>query len=332
MNLQLDAAQKTGKLTPELRNQIMFGACTALLDTGSPEIQGMHGEMQLMLGQGTTIEDMILKKQYTKSELNEYFDWYYAGNAVERDRSKELVQESIDTYYGSDKQYEQEQLIQILESQYKGEIAGTMAIFLLSFTPFDEIIDAIQVGNDLAHGDVGGAMLDGIGFIPIAEGFKYIDDLAGLIKSGKKITVVLENGSEVTATIKNLQKALEQLPSGTRILDESGNVIGEIGKHADEIAEGVGHKIKASDIQFSDKFNKPAYKKQVTERGWTNQSIADTINNPVKTAESVNKYTGNSVTAYYIDDIHYVAVDNVTGKVIQVADINKANWLFDLTR
>jgi len=56
------------------------------------------------------------------------------------------------------------------------------------------------------------------------------------------------------------------------------------------------------------------------------------MNNPVKTATSVNKYTGNPVTAYYIDDVHYVAVDNVTGKVIQVADMNKANWVFDLTK
>jgi len=55
-------------------------------------------------------------------------------------------------------------------------------------------------------------------------------------------------------------------------------------------------------------------------------------NNPVKTGTSVNKYTGNSFTVYYIDDVHYVAVDDVTGKVIQVADLNKADWVFDLTK
>ena len=87
-----------------------------------------------------------------------------------------------------------------------------------------------------------------------------------------------------------------------------------------------------NDIQFSDKFSKPAYKNQVAEKGWTNQTIADTINNSVKTATSVNKYTGNPVTAYYIDDVHYIAIDDITGKVIQVADMNKANWVFDLTK
>lgn len=65
---------------------------------------------------------------------------------------------------------------------------------------------------------------------------------------------------------------------------------------------------------------------QVSKRGWTTESIADAINNPVKVGESVNKYTGNSVTLYYVDDIHYVAVDDVTGKVIQVANLTESTW------
>ncbi len=95
-----------------------------------------------------------------------------------------------------------------------------------------------------------------------------------------------------------------------------------------------GEKVKISpgDIQFSDKFSKGKFKNQVAERGWTNQSIADAINNPVKTGTSINKYTGNFVTAYYINDIHYVALDDVTGKVIQVSDKTKTKWIFDLTK
>ncbi|WP_445659462.1 colicin E5-related ribonuclease [Aeribacillus sp. FSL K6-1121] len=76
---------------------------------------------------------------------------------------------------------------------------------------------------------------------------------------------------------------------------------------------------------------KPKYKNQVAQRGWTKESIAKAINNPYKTAKSVNKYTGNSVTVYYKDKIHYVAVDDGTGKVIQVSDLNKSNWVFDPT-
>lgn len=54
--------------------------------------------------------------------------------------------------------------------------------------------------------------------------------------------------------------------------------------------------------------------------------IANTMNNPVKTTKSVNKKTGNSVTNYYINATHYVAVDDITGKVIQVSKLAKTDW------
>ncbi|MET3558513.1 hypothetical protein ABID29_001639 [Streptococcus rupicaprae] len=85
--------------------------------------------------------------------------------------------------------------------------------------------------------------------------------------------------------------------------------------------------VKADDIVFSDKFKLPNYKNQPAQRGWTNQKIADTINNPTKTSTSINKATGNTVTNYYVNDIHYVAVDDVTKKVIQIADLNDLEWL-----
>lgn len=95
-------------------------------------------------------------------------------------------------------------------------------------------------------------------------------------------------------------------------------------------SKGKG-KVSAKDIVFSDKFKKPGYKNQVSERGWTNESIAKTINNPYKTDKSTNKYTGNSVTVYFKNKTHYVAVDDGTRKVIQVSDLNKADWKFDPT-
>ncbi|WP_162515317.1 colicin E5-related ribonuclease [Paenibacillus pinistramenti] len=101
------------------------------------------------------------------------------------------------------------------------------------------------------------------------------------------------------------------------------------------VGKGAGNgaaKLTGRDITFSDKFSKPAYKNQVADRGWTNDSIADARNNPVKIGTSKNPYTGNDVTLYYVDDVHYVAVDNGTGKVIQVADLNKADWKMDLTK
>ena len=91
----------------------------------------------------------------------------------------------------------------------------------------------------------------------------------------------------------------------------------------------IPNPVTADSIVFSDKFLQPAYKRQLRKRGWTNEKIADVINYPVKTEASKNKYTGNSVTLYFVDDIHYVAVDDGTRKVIQIADFSRSNWRFD---
>lgn len=107
-----------------------------------------------------------------------------------------------------------------------------------------------------------------------------------------------------------------------------GNDLGLLFSKGSGSPKGAG-KISGKDIVFSDKFKKTAYENQVTERGWTNESIVDVINKPYKTASAVNKYTKNSVTVYFKDKTHYVAVDNGTGKVIQVSDLNKLNWKFD---
>lgn len=69
-----------------------------------------------------------------------------------------------------------------------------------------------------------------------------------------------------------------------------------------------------------------AYKGQVEKRGWNNEKIANTINKPLKTSSGINKATGNSVTKYYIDDVHYVVQDDYTKKIIQVADMNDPYW------
>lgn len=70
------------------------------------------------------------------------------------------------------------------------------------------------------------------------------------------------------------------------------------------------------------------YEDQVAQRGWTKQQIADAINNPYKVADSVNKFTGNPAKVYYIDEVHYVVIDTVTRKVVQISDLLKDNWEF----
>jgi len=67
---------------------------------------------------------------------------------------------------------------------------------------------------------------------------------------------------------------------------------------------------------------------------YRNTRMMKTLTETVRRTEMATRRTGNMMTRaiYYIDDVHYVAVDDVTGKVIQVADLNKADWVFDLTK
>nr|WP_244230338.1 colicin E5-related ribonuclease [Streptococcus suis] len=106
-----------------------------------------------------------------------------------------------------------------------------------------------------------------------------------------------------------------------KILDTTDDVVDTF-----DYVSDVAKTLTADDIIFSDKFSKSNYSSQVLDRGWNNQKIADTINNPVKTTSGYNKYTNSSVTNYYIDEIHYVAVDDSTKKVIQISDLNNPNW------
>ena len=125
-----------------------------------------------------------------------------------------------------------------------------------------------------------------------------------------------------------------KIPKLGKVLDATDDVVdtfnhvSDVAKTTDKLDDvgDVAKTLTADDIIFSDKFSKVNYSSQVLDRGWNNQKIADTINNPVKTTPGYNKYTNSSVTNYYIDEIHYVAVDDSTKKVIQISDLNNPNW------
>jgi hypothetical protein len=70
---------------------------------------------------------------------------------------------------------------------------------------------------------------------------------------------------------------------------------------------------------------------QLESRGWSKESIDEVVNNPFTTRESVNKATGNSATAYYRQDGHYVVRDDITGDLVQMSktDIPAKDWLPD---
>ena len=61
-------------------------------------------------------------------------------------------------------------------------------------------------------------------------------------------------------------------------------------------------------------------------RGWTIQSVTETINSPYTTRSSVNRGTGNTATAYFNENDSYVVIDDVTNEVVQVSNLYDPSW------
>jgi Colicin E5 ribonuclease domain len=81
------------------------------------------------------------------------------------------------------------------------------------------------------------------------------------------------------------------------------------------------------DPKFSSTKSKTKWENQLKNRGWTAESVKDTIENPYTTKGSVNRATGNDATAYFNKDGSYVIRDSNTREVIQLSDrTNIAGW------
>lgn len=71
---------------------------------------------------------------------------------------------------------------------------------------------------------------------------------------------------------------------------------------------------------------------QMDSRGWTEDLIRNTVDNPYTIRTSVNKATGNSATVFYTQQGSYVIVDDITKAIVQISDnINPSTWAPDLS-
>jgi hypothetical protein len=68
--------------------------------------------------------------------------------------------------------------------------------------------------------------------------------------------------------------------------------------------------------------------KQMGPRGWTEDSVADTVKNPAETHSVWDFTTGDKqpATACVQSGGGYVVVNDTTGEIVQVSDLGKANW------
>ncbi len=60
--------------------------------------------------------------------------------------------------------------------------------------------------------------------------------------------------------------------------------------------------------------------KQFAKRGWSQDLVNETVNNPYTTREALNKANGNPATAFYNKEGQYVVRDNKTGNIVQISD------------
>lgn len=91
--------------------------------------------------------------------------------------------------------------------------------------------------------------------------------------------------------------------------------------------------IKSSDLVFGSS-TKSAQKlmNQMNSRGWTEDLIRNTVDNPYTIRTSVNKATGNLATVFYTQQGSYIIVDDVTKVIVQISDnINPSTWAPDLS-
>ncbi|HLY69362.1 MAG TPA: colicin E5-related ribonuclease, partial [Puia sp.] len=68
---------------------------------------------------------------------------------------------------------------------------------------------------------------------------------------------------------------------------------------------------------------------QMKSRGWSDESLGETIQDAFTTRESKNLATGNKATAFYDKAGNYVVRDNTTKDVIQISNKNKIDWVPD---
>ncbi len=117
--------------------------------------------------------------------------------------------------------------------------------------------------------------------------------------------------------------------------------IGLIGAKVEaKVIEKTGAKVEAKLLKGSSKdvdftFDPKKIGKQMDKRGWTEDSIKDTLNNPVKTVKTqdtrwlpgAEKPLNDPATAYYAKDGSYVVRNDKTGEITQISNKNDPNWI-----
>ena len=142
------------------------------------------------------------------------------------------------------------------------------------------------------------------------------------------------------------QRVLNLVPGGkgARTAAKAVDEIGDIAKAVDKVTDAakVGEELgdtaktvdKITDVTY--KFDSKI-KKQLDKRGWSKDSVQDTITNPYQTkpTRDIRRSTlpdgseirmDDSATAYINKDGSYVVRNDRTGGIVQISNRNNPNW------
>jgi hypothetical protein len=144
--------------------------------------------------------------------------------------------------------------------------------------------------------------------------------------SGKSTTSALKLKSGETDAVGQTKTAGNAGTRGSIKGAGKGNAGVSVISEGTPKTNGAGSSIKfGSDTKSAQKLSN-----QMTQRGWTESTVSDTVSNPYTTRVSTNKATGNSATVYYNQAGGYVIIDDTTKAVVQVSDnINPSTWIPD---
>jgi RHS repeat-associated protein len=198
-----------------------------------------------------------------------------------------------------------------LESFYFGRMVGDALSMVIgtgkTVVGIVEVIGAIGGGAGISIGSGGTLLGEGITISVAGATAGTALVVAGSAASGRSI---VSFGSD-------MDKYYD-----ARMNAESGGNSGSSGGNI----EGAGNSIEfGSDTKSTQKLSN-----QMTQRGWTERTVRNTVSNPYTTRMSTNKATGNPATVYYNKSGGYVIIDDITKTVVQISDnISPSTWIPD---
>lgn len=159
-------------------------------------------------------------------------------------------------------------------------------------------------------GEVGHAALDGLGFVPVAGAVFDLANGVWYAVDGDWTSAFLAVASAVPV--------VGDAAAGVKV----GSKAIKVGSEALEGVAKTEKATKSADLVFgNNKKSASRLSGRMKRRLWTQDSVREVVDNPIKVGEAPNRINGgNSATAYFISDNQYVVVDDVTNEVIQVSN------------